>query len=240
MKIFQKGFNYSQDGPGNRLVYHLLGCNMRCPWCSNPEGFSINGDVLFEMTPQDILTEALSSRPMFFEGGGVTFTGGECTLWGAELTETLKLLQENGIDTCIETNGTSTDFGEISQYLDRAIIDLKHPDSDRLQAVCGVGNEVTRQNIIAFAQSGKELLIRVPLIGGFNTDCEAIDGFAKFFCSVNRPNVKIELLKYHEYGKSKWEKAGLQYKMKNAFVRQEQRCEIEENFRRFGLNVVRT
>ena len=63
---------------------------------------------------------------------------------------------------------------------------------------------------------------------------------AKFFCSINRPNVKIELLKYHEYGKDKWEKAGLQYKMENAFVREEQRCETEENFRRFGLNVVRT
>ncbi|MBQ3549702.1 MAG: radical SAM protein [Clostridia bacterium] len=240
MKIFQKGFNYSQDGPGNRLVYHLLGCNMRCPWCSNPEGFSVNGDVLFEMTPQDILAEALSCKPMFFDGGGVTFTGGECTLWGAELTEALKLLQENGIDTCIETNGTSADFEKIAEHLNQAIIDLKHPDSDRLQAVCGVGNEVTRQNIIAFAQSGKELLIRVPLIGGFNTDREAIDGFAKFFCSVNRPNVKIELLKYHEYGKDKWEKAGLQYKMENAFVREEQRCETEENFRRFDLNVVRT
>ncbi len=35
---FQKGFNFSQDGPGNRLVYHLCGCNLRCPWCSNPEG----------------------------------------------------------------------------------------------------------------------------------------------------------------------------------------------------------
>ena len=36
--VFQKGFNYSQDGPGNRLVYHLSGCSLRCPWCSNPEG----------------------------------------------------------------------------------------------------------------------------------------------------------------------------------------------------------
>ncbi|MFD1401922.1 MULTISPECIES: 4Fe-4S cluster-binding domain-containing protein [Robinsoniella] len=26
-----------QDGPGNRLFYHLQGCNMRCPWCGNPE-----------------------------------------------------------------------------------------------------------------------------------------------------------------------------------------------------------
>ena len=35
LKIFQKGFNYSQDGQGNRLVYHLQGCNMK--WGCLPE-----------------------------------------------------------------------------------------------------------------------------------------------------------------------------------------------------------
>ena len=40
IRYFQKGFNYSQDGRGNRLVYHLQGCNMRCKWCSNPWGLS--------------------------------------------------------------------------------------------------------------------------------------------------------------------------------------------------------
>ena len=46
MKIFQKGFNYSQDGDGNRLVYHLQGCNMKCPWCANPEGMKVEGVIV--------------------------------------------------------------------------------------------------------------------------------------------------------------------------------------------------
>ena len=65
MQIFQKGFNYSQDGPGNRLVYHLTGCNMRCPWCSNPECMETGGENL---SPEEIYSEALSCRALFFDG----------------------------------------------------------------------------------------------------------------------------------------------------------------------------
>ena len=48
LRIINKGFNYSQDGPGNRLVYHLGGCNMKCPWCANPEGMNPEGIYLTE------------------------------------------------------------------------------------------------------------------------------------------------------------------------------------------------
>lgn len=46
LRIFQKGWNYRQDGPGNRLVYHLQGCNFHCPWCANPEGMPAEGTIL--------------------------------------------------------------------------------------------------------------------------------------------------------------------------------------------------
>ncbi len=240
MKIFQKGFNYSQDGPGNRLVYHLLGCNMRCPWCSNPEGMRADKGEFFEMTPQEIVAEAVSSKPMFFDGGGVTFTGGECTLQAEELLAVLQCLNEKGIDTCIETNGTSDALPKLSEYIDHVIVDLKHPDSQKLKGVTGVGNEITVQNIRHFAECGKDLLVRVPLIGGFNTDLEAIDGFLKIFSSINRDTVRFELLKYHEYGKDKWEKLGLTYTVENAFVTEEQRRKIEETMKHCKLNVIRT
>ena len=105
MRIFGKGFNFSQDGPGNRLVLHLSGCNMKCPWCSNPEGMSGVGGT--DYTVEEVVREVVSASPMFFSGGGVTFTGGEATSQPDELRKVLSILKQEGINTAIETNGTS-------------------------------------------------------------------------------------------------------------------------------------
>ena len=127
LNVFRKGFNTSQDGPGNRLVYHLQGCNMRCAWCSNPEGMARKGTLLVDAeglresacphgaiigktidrtrcascetrecltinrnqsirwssTPCDVealVVEARRSVPLYFDGGGVTLSGGEVTV----------------------------------------------------------------------------------------------------------------------------------------------------------------
>lgn len=91
IKYFQKGFNYSQDGTGNRLVIHLQGCNLHCPWCSNPEGMSITGGVSAPI--EAFIQEILSCKRLFFDGGGVTFTGGECTLQKKRFVRDFKNLQ---------------------------------------------------------------------------------------------------------------------------------------------------
>lgn len=240
LTLFQKGFNYSQDGPGNRLVYHLKGCNMRCPWCSNPEGIFGDRGHSETVSTEAIVTEVLSCRPMFFDGGGVTFTGGEATLQFDALKEILGILRTQGIHTAIETNATSPRLPELFPHLNCLIADLKHPDNTIHQAVTGVSNERIRQNIALAADSGVDLLIRIPMIGGFNTDEETLQGFADFFKPLASSNVRFEMLKYHEYGKDKWEKLGLPYAVTNARVEEGTRRHFEDTFTQLDLTVVRT
>ena len=284
MKIFQKGFNYSQDGPGNRLIYHLQGCNMHCPWCANPEGLSFDGVLLldeewilesicphhaikgkdldrsickachgyecirehctkglrmscFSMTPGEILEEAIDNSPMFYDGGGVTFTGGEATAQYEELARTLKLLKENGIRTCIETNGTHPRLDALMPLIDDLIMDCKLMDPDKHRKWTGLPIDTVKKNIRIAAGCHPHLHVRVPLIGGVNTCPGDIEAFISFFDEIKGDNVTFEALLYHEYGRKKWKECGLDYKMnETTFVDDKVRPDFIRRIRAIGGN----
>ena len=235
MNIFQKGFNFGQDGPGNRLVYHLQGCNMRCPWCSNPEGMDKNPSHMrehnknrTEITVDGLVDEILRSRAMFFGGGGVTLTGGEPTLQFDEVFELLKKLTEEKINTCVETNGSHKRLAELAPFINHLIIDLKHTNERTHIEFTGITAETTKKNIIKAAECGVDLTVRIPLINGFNATNTDAEDFRKFFSQLDKSKFKAELLPYHEYGKDKWAKNHMEYKMQDGFVTDEQIAEFSK------------
>lgn len=212
LRIFQKGFNFSQDGPGNRLVYHLQGCNLRCPWCSNPEGLALTGGR--EYSVEELVAEVCRSEMMFFDGGGITLTGGEVALQLDEVRNFLSKLKEKGIHTCIETNGTSPRLPELFPVLDMLIMDIKHYDEDKHREVTGLSCRNTVENISAALNAGMPLALRIPLIGGFNSEIEDAHGFCRLFSQLNvAGRATVELLPYHEYGKDKYAALNLPYTM---------------------------
>lgn len=287
INVFQKGFNYSQDGFGNRLVYHLQGCNLRCPWCANPEGMTLipplvvkESELLDEACPhgaikdhhlnralcegcisrecvnihrhsgivckeiayevEDLVAEAKGCSAMFFDHGGVTFTGGEPTVQFDGLMEVLTRLKEEGIHTALETNGTHPRLGELFPVIDQLMMDFKHYDSDKHRSVTGLGNENARANIQRAAGEGKELFIRIPLIGGFNASLSDIPQFIDFFQDIQTCRMCFEFLSYHEYGRDKWKACGWEYTMKDAFVPEETVKAFRQGFIEKGLRVIRT
>ena len=234
MKILAKGFNYSQDGPGNRLVYHLQGCNFACRWCSNADMIPPDNPASRETGADEVFDEIMRSRMMFFDGGGVTFTGGECTLYSDELLPLFRRLREEGISVCIETNASSPRLRELSEYVDFLIADLKIVDEDRHRRMTGCSNRETLSNIAYFLDSGREIHIRIPLINGVNTDpCEFID----FLKRHDTSHADFEFLPYHEYGREKW---GAEYEMRDAFITPETERRFKEEFEKNGLKTIKT
>ena len=238
--IFQKGFNFSQDGPGNRLVYHLQGCNLRCPWCSNPEGLALFGGLAF--TIDEVLNEVLSSRMMFFDGGGVTLTGGEVTMQLVAAKVLLTQLKLAQIHTAIETNGLSPRLPELFPVVDYLIMDCKHYDSGRHAAVTGLPCQNVFSNIRAAIAADKTLALRIPLVGGFNASEADAKGFADLFDSLGVQNhATIELLRYRDYFREKYRKLDMEYTMTDeAKVSDETFLTMQTLLRSRGFNLIRT
>ncbi|MEI6580360.1 MAG: glycyl-radical enzyme activating protein [Eubacteriales bacterium] len=285
IKVIFRGFNFSQDGPGNRLVYHLQGCNLHCPWCSNPESIPENGSLLAkgvlddnlcpfgaikdgvlnrencetciekpctkgqnsslqlscsDMKIEEVIDEIKRSKKLFFDGGGVTFTGGEPTIQFDALKEVLSRLNDLDINTAVETNGTHIQLPELFELIDFLIIDCKHYNSKVHKKVIRFPNEAILKNIASALEQRSQLLIRIPLIGGFNASKTDAEGFANLFCNLNTENCSFELLRYHEYGKDKWNQCGIEYKMKNASVSDDDLNEFIKVFEAHNLKLVRT
>ncbi len=234
MRVLNKGFNYSQDGPGNRLVYHLQGCNFACRWCSNADSIPLENPKAKDIPVAAMLDEILRSRMMFFEGGGVTFTGGEATLQADELIELLKALKENNVSTCIESNASSPRLCEIADYVDYLIVDMKHYDDAEHKKWTGASLQNVKQNIEALLSSGRQLHIRIPVINGVNVNPEA---FADYFAKLKTDNAVFEFLAYHEYGKDKWQG---KYQIENGFVAPDVINEFTRVFIDKGLKTVST
>jgi pyruvate formate lyase activating enzyme len=235
MKILQKGFNYSQDGPGNRLVYHIQGCNFRCKWCSNADSIPLENSECREVSVNVIADEIFRSKMMFFDGGGVTFTGGEATLPADELIELLKAVKKEDINTCIETNGSSPRLPEISEYVDYLIMDFKIPDETKHIKWCGVSNRAVKTNAEFFLSSGREIHFRIPLIHGVNdSDC---DEFTEYFKQYDTSKADFEFLPYHEFGKDKWKG---RYEIADGFVPAETLRLFIKTFTENGLKVIST
>lgn len=238
IRIFQKGFNYSQDGPGNRLVYHMQGCNMRCPWCANPEGLNPSGGQCLDTNA--LLDEVLRSRSMFFEGGGVTFTGGEPTLQFDALQALLQMLKQRHIDTAIETNATHPRLPELFNLIDHLMMDFKQPFDQRHRAATGVGNEIVFRNLRRACAEHPDVSIRIPTINGYNATLEDMEAFAAALSSLCLEGVRVEPLRYHEYGRNKWDRLGLPYTVKDGHVSDNQMRSFLQILQSHGIKTVHT
>ena len=195
-----------------------------------------------EYSVDELVAEVLRSQMMFFDGGGVTLTGGEVTMQFEEVKELLTKLHEQGVHTCIETNGICKRLPELFPVLDLLIMDIKHYDPAVHQTVTGLPNRFTIENVSAAIRAGQEMALRIPLIGGFNASEEDARGFAELFSQLGVPGkATVELLTYHEYGKDKYASLGVEYTMTaDAKVSREQLRGYEQILASAGITLIKT
>lgn len=135
--------------------------------------------------------------------GGFTFSGGEPLAQPQFLLSLIEELKDYHL--CIETSGyTDKDtFKSVIDKLNYVIMDIKLVEGDKHFEYTGVSNDRILENFKLLKNSGKEYLIRTPMIKGITDTEENLSAIREII------------------GDSKWEKipynelAGAKYKMLN-------------------------
>lgn len=216
------------DGKGIRTIVFLKGCVLRCRWCCNPESQSYEIETLMEngkakvvgrdVTVGEVMETVEKDRPYYRRsGGGLTLSGGESLCQPEFARDLLRAAKESGINTAMESMGCVSyeTIEMLLPYLDTYLMDIKHTDPDKHREFTGRSNELMLENAKKIASSGKtDLVIRVPVIPGFNDRTDEIESIARFSASL--PGVKkMHLLPYHRLGQDKYEGLGREYLMKD-------------------------
>lgn len=141
-------------------------------------------------------------------GGGLTVTGGEPMMQPDFLTALLTGAKERGLHTCIETNGAFPleAYRKIMPLVDIFLMDYKITDDRLHRELTGVSNRRTIENIEMLSNSGKDLVIRCPIIPGVNDNKEHFAAIAHL--SGELPVLGYEIMPYHALGVAKGERVG--------------------------------
>jgi pyruvate formate lyase activating enzyme len=159
-----------------------------------------------EMTVAEVLQAVLKDRAFYRKsGGGVTLSGGEPTAQPDFTRALLAACRNRGLNTAMETCGYTRFplLAGIAEHLDLVLYDLKHMDREAHRRLTGVPNDLILENLKQLCDLGVAIIVRVPVIPGYNDTLENLTALAAFTAAL--PSVQtVELLPYHNYGSGKY------------------------------------
>jgi pyruvate formate lyase activating enzyme len=210
------------DGPGVRTTVFLKGCPLACMWCHNPEGQSIQPQVIKSIFGERTAGREYSATELASllnkqaeilrtNEGGITFSGGEPLFQAAFVAEVIDNLENLHVvlDTC--GFGSSQDFLLLLSRSDLVFYDLKLIDREAHYHYTGHDNDLILNNLCTMSQSGKPYIIRVPLVPNVTDTDENLSAIARTVEKL--PGlIEVDLLPYNRAAGAKYQSAGMEFK----------------------------
>lgn len=213
-----------------------IGCGECIEACPN-QARELSG---LSYTAQELMCEVEKDDAFFRRsGGGVTVGGGEPALQAEFVGEFLALCRAHGFHTAMETCSQTywEKLASLMDSLDLVYMDLKHMDDRRHQDWTGASNSRIMENIRRTAKRN-QVILRIPVIPGFNDDEENISKSARFAKALGSNVLRLELLPYHQFGIYRYEELDRAYAIEAIQPPSEEHMmNLQEIARTFGINV---
>jgi pyruvate formate lyase activating enzyme len=201
------------DGPGVRVVAWTTGCQWRCKYCHNPDTWNINNGIPVSVTrAAEQLRKYRSGLKIM--AGGFTISGGEPLMQDRFVVKLFAAAKSMGIHTALDTNGGLGDrlTDEELETIDLVLLDLKTWDAQRHKELTGMEVGPTLDFARRLGERRRPISVRFVLVPGLTDDEEDIAQIAKFAASLGTVE-RVDVLPFHQMGRYKWDKLGLNYEL---------------------------
>ena len=170
-----------------------------------------------ERSVNDIIAEIEKDIPFYImSGGGVTLTGGEPFSQGPDLKDLIKELKNRNIHVSAETS-LHLPWETIEPYtelVDVFLADLKHTDGEKFVKYTGGDVKLVMNNFRKLDQTGRDFIVRVPVIPEFNCSFPEMTAIIDFSADLSNA-CEINFIPYHDLAREKYIMLGKEYIFEN-------------------------
>jgi pyruvate formate lyase activating enzyme len=190
------------DGPGNRFVLFLQGCNFDCVACHNPQTIPRRSAQARVRTVPSVLAELAPLAPFL---SGITVSGGEPTQQRRFVRELFAAMRTDPVlgrlTTFLDTNGTLPVAGwyQLEPWLDGAMVDVKAVGTDLHRRITGRDNRPVLDSVRWLQGRGVLHEIRLLVIPGVTDTDEELGRYAAFVTSVDA-SLRVRVMAFRHHG----------------------------------------
>lgn len=160
----------------------------------------------------ELLIEIEKDALFYGDDGGVTLSGGEPLSQGNDLISLLQELKNRNINVNIETS-LHVNWEKVERCIglvETFLVDLKHTDKNKFKTFTQGNAELVMENLKKLTDSGSHVIVRIPVIPGFNHSENEMFKMIEFAASLKKIN-EIHFLPYHNFGVGKYKMLGMDY-----------------------------
>lgn len=191
------------------------------------------------MNVEQVLS-AVARDSIFYKhsGGGMTLSGGEPLTQPDFAFALLLSAREQGIHTAVETTGYAS--ADVVQHVlgacDLILYDIKQMNPAKHLTGTGVSNARILDNARLAASLGVRMIMRVPIIPGFNDAPQDLVAIGRFALELGV--TELHLLPYHNFGVTKYSGLGRAYPLPNTpLLTTEQIQSLRQTVETLGIKV---
>ena len=226
------------DGPGIRFVGFLTGCLLRCQYCHNPDTWhKSNGTPV--TVAQAMRQIGRYAQVLKVSRGGVTLSGGEPVVQRAFMMQIFRRCKQLGLHTCLDTAGRLGErlSDDDLQQIDLQLLDIKAGDPDTYFRITNQPLQPTLDYARRLSRLGRPLWVRFVLVPGLSDAFDNVEKVAEL-CAELKTLERVEVLRFHQMGKDKWHRLGLEYQLEHVEPPSAELSQrVRDQFRSRGLTV---